>query len=315
MMGEFPPYAKLPPAGPIAARHSWGVFGDADELGRVNLLTEARVVAACRQVKRGAVFNLCMPLTLPDPPWVEGRERLQHEIFAIDRNAQDDRLQNFYLQASTQWDGLRHIRARELGFYGGRQQDQAGPDGGELGIERWVQHGLVGRGVVVDVARRCEENGTPLSAREGTPITVEMLEDTLQAQGAALQAGDFCLLRTGYVAAYLAAAADEREDFAIERDCPGLHAGEEMAEYLWDHGVVAIAADNPAVEVVPGSPAVGSLHRRLIPLLGFVLGELFDFEALAEDCASDGRYTCLFVGVPLNLPGAVGSPGNAIALK
>ena len=103
--------------------------------------------------------------------------------------------------------------------------------------------------------------------------------------------------------------------FSEERDCPGLYAGEEMAEYLWDRGVVGVVTDNPAVEVVPGSREAGSLHRRLIPLLGFALGELFDLEALAADCAGDGRYSCLFVGVPLNLPGGVGSPGNAIAIK
>jgi hypothetical protein len=74
-------------------------------------------------------------------------------------------------------------------------------------------------------------------------------------------------------------------------------------------------ADNPAVEAVPGSPAIGSLHRRLIPLLGFALGELFDLDAIAADCRSDGRYDCLFIGVPLNLPGGIGSPGNAVAVK
>ena len=80
-------------------------------------------------------------------------------------------------------------------------------------------------------------------------------------------------------------------------------------------GVAAIAADNPAVEVVPGSREAGSLHRRLIPLLGFVLGELFDLEELAAACAADGRGTCLFVAVPLHVPGGVGSPGNAIAIR
>jgi hypothetical protein len=74
-------------------------------------------------------------------------------------------------------------------------------------------------------------------------------------------------------------------------------------------------ADNPAVEVVPGDPEAGSLHRRLIPLLGFPLGEFFVLDGLAQACAQDGRYTCLFVGVPLNLPGGVGSPGNAIAIR
>ena len=45
--------------------------------------------------------------------------------------------------------------------------------------------------------------------------------------------------------------------------------------------VAAVAADNPAVDAVPVDPAVGSLHRRLIPCLGFAIGELFDFAPLA----------------------------------
>ena len=69
------------------------------------------------------------------------------------------------------------------------------------------------------------------------------------------------------------------------------------------------------MEVIPGRAEDGYLHRRLIPMLGFALGELFDFEALSRDCASDGRYTCFFSGAPLYLPGGVGSPANAVAVK
>jgi kynurenine formamidase len=304
----LPRYRDLPRADPIDAAHAWDAFGRDDELGRINLVTPASVLAAASEVQRGRVFNLCLPLTLPDPPWDASRGALSHEVLEIDRNTQDDVLRDFYPQASTQWDGLRHVRARELGFYGGRDSDVAGPGGAELGIERWVEHGVVGRGVLADVERHA-----PLDARTGTPITVDMLRAALG--DVELRAGDVLLVRTGYVTAYKAASASERADFAVDRDCPGLHAGEEMAEFLWDSGVAAIATDNPAVEVVPGSREVGSLHRRLIPLLGFMLGELFDLDELAADCADDGRSTCLFVAVPLNVPGGVGSPGNAIAIK
>jgi hypothetical protein len=53
----------------------------------------------------------------------------------------------------------------------------------------------------------------------------------------------------------------------------GLDASAEMARFLWDKGFAAVAADNPTVEVRPGDPTVGSLHRRLIPALGLPLGE------------------------------------------
>jgi kynurenine formamidase len=312
---EFPPYRDLPRVEALHGRHAWGVFGEHDQLGRVNLLTPERVAAACREAVRGVVFNLSLPLHLPDPPWVSARSRLRHEMFMLNENMQDDWLDGFYLQASTQWDGLRHVRAPELGYYGGRQAEQAGPGGTELGIEKWAEHGPVGRGVVADVARHAAAAGRPLDPRAGTPITTQMLDDVLAAEDTELRAGDFLLVRTGYLTAYLRAGDDERASFNVQRDCPGLHAGEDMAEYLWDRGVAGVAADNPAVEVVPLDPEAGSLHRRLIPLLGFVLGEFFNLDRLAEDCAADGRYTCLLVGVPLNLAGGVGSPGNSIAVK
>lgn len=314
--GSFPLYNALPQAHPVEARHAWGVFGAEDELGRINLLSAEVVLAASREVRSGTVINLCLPLDLPEPPWEPYRSRYLHTIFPVDRNTQDDYLDSFYLQRSTQWDGLRHIRARELGFYGGRQADEAGPEGTKLGIEKWAHHGLVGRGVLADVGRFAEATfGTALDPHEGTPITVEMLRNTLEQEGVTPRRGDILMVRTGYLEAYLVASPEGRARFAEVRDCPGLHAGEEMAQYLWDSGFAAVLADNPALEVVPGSREIGSLHRRLIPLLGFAIGELFDLGELARQSNEDCRYTCLFVAVPLNLPGAVGSPGNAIAIR
>ena len=87
-----------------------------------------------------------------------------------------------------------------------------------------------------------------------------------------------------------------------------------MSRFLWDSGVAALPCDNPSVEVVPADPSDGSLHRRLIPHLGFAIGELFDFGPLAVACRRAGRYEFLFTGVPLNVTGAVGSPANAVAI-
>jgi hypothetical protein len=42
------------------------------------------------------------------------------------------------------------------------------------------------------------------------------------------------------------------------------------------------------------------------PLLGPMMGELFDLEVLSASCAADGVDECLFAGKPLNLPGGVG---------
>jgi kynurenine formamidase len=96
---------------------------------------------------------------------------------------------------------------------------------------------------------------------------------------------------------------------------PGLDPSVETAGWLWDRGIAAIAADNPALEALRVDAAVGFQHRRLIALQGMAIGELWDLEELAEDCAQDGVYEFMLVAAPLYIPGGVGSPANAYAIK
>ena len=49
-------------------------------------------------------------------------------------------------------------------------------------------------------------------------------------------------------------------------------------------------------------------------MLGMPLGELWDLEELAAACATTGRYECCVASVPLNVPGGVASPANAMAI-
>jgi kynurenine formamidase len=316
MLTEIPRYADLSIG--AGGRHASGIFGADDDLGRLNLLTADATNAAAAEIQRGRIFNLSLPLNLPDPPWSKIRKPYSHHIYHFDgrEEIQDDYVDGFYLQHSTQWDGLRHVSNPATGrFYNDVEASAAGPGGTRLGIEKWAQHGIAGRAVLADVSRYASRSGRPLNPRVSAPITVQLLADTLRAEGVDLRAGDILLVRTGFLEAYLAADAAGRRDFARHRDCPGLHSGEEMAEFLWDSGVAVVAADNLAVEPVPPFPADESLHQRLIPLLGFALGELFELGDLARDSAADGRYTSFFVAVPLYIPGGVGSPGNAIAIK
>ena len=57
------------------------------------------------------------------------------------------------------------------------------------------------------------------------------------------------------------------------------------------------------------------MHPTLIALLGLCIGELWDLEALAADCAADGVWACMVTCKPLNLTGGVGSPANAMAIR
>jgi hypothetical protein len=88
-----------------------------------------------------------------------------------------------------------------------------------------------------------------------------------------------------------------------------------MVSYLWDSGVVAVVGDNPALEAHPFDPEGFSLHANLLALLGVPIGELWAMDRLATDCATDGVYEGLLTSAPLNAPGGIGSPANALALK
>lgn len=293
--------------------HSWGLWGEGNELGTINNLTAEHVLFAAGSIKTGTVHCLSLPLDVPGGS-PGPRKPYRHTIYRPDRNTQDDYLEDFYLQFSSQWDGLRHVQAREFGFYGGVSEFDAGPDGARLGIEQWARRGIVGRGVLVDVCAYLDRQSLQVDPFSSFQITTSMIEGTLEQQQVTLREGDILLIRTGYVSALLSLAPAERLAKVTEGHSLGLSAGEDMAEYLWDHHLAAVVADNLAVEAMPVDPTAGFLHRRLIPMLGFALGELFALDGLAECCRDTGYYTCFFVAAPLYLPGGVGSPANAVAI-
>lgn len=329
MGARIPKYADLPIRPDLPAGSSWGVWGDDDDVGAVNFLTDDRVAVAAQLVRRGAVFSLNWSLDQPDPP-ILGRRPLAHTVLD-GPSGTDDKYDEFFPQASSQWDALAHIKHPEHGFYNGfrREDFNAGPHG-RLGIDAWGRRGIAGRFVLIDVARWAERSGRPFDPGDTASFGVAALEQALAAQRTTLAPGSILLLRFGWMAWYEQSSPETRERLAlahdfddVERDwdhffpAPGIEASEEMAAWLWDHEVAVVAADCPAVEAMPMSRASVEtfLHFRLIPLLGLALGEMWDLERLAADCADDGVYEGLLVSAPLNKPGGAGSPANAIALK
>ncbi len=306
------PFDELPRLPQSGLRHSWHVHGPGDQFGTLNRLTGDVVAAATAAVRTGERIGLSLPLGLPDPSFF-GRQPPKHTVFPMWPGAWDDRLDGFYPQASSQWDGLRHIAAPD-GFYGGWQgSPDADPE--PLGIQHWARQGIIGRGVLIDLAAGGHD---PFEVKA---FSVAEVEAVLREQGSRLRLGDILCVRTGWMDSYLALDEQGRRDLAermadpLGYRCAGLSGSEEMSRFLWDSGAAAVTADNPAVEVVPVDREAGSLHLRLIPCLGFAIGELFDFAALAAACHRDGRYEFLFASVPLNLDGGCGSPANAVAIR
>lgn len=49
-------------------------------------------------------------------------------------------------------------------------------------------------------------------------------------------------------------------------------------------------------------------------LSGMPIGELWELKRLSSHCKETGRYSFMLTSAPLNHPGLVGSPSNALAI-
>lgn len=196
---HFPTYAELLARTDAPAGSAWGLFGPDDELGTLNHLTPERVREAVGVVRTGEVVNLNLPLEAFDPPVSPFRKSLQHNIYANNPSHRDEYLDSFYPQASTQLDGFRHIGHPEFGFYNGADPDRFQPRDPFLGINRFVEHGIVGRGVLVDVDRFRRAQGRPIDHAAAEAIPITDVADAAAEQGVEFRPGDVLLVRTGWV--------------------------------------------------------------------------------------------------------------------
>jgi len=316
---NLPKYGELPIVEGTQERSAWGTFGNDDEYGCLNFLTPERVTAAANLIRTGKGVSLNLPIDVPGMQFWSSRDgSLEHHV-EVKRTGRDDYLSGFYLQGSTQWDALSHVRFRGHGYYGGRQD--ADIDAGALGIDRWASRGIFGRGVLADVARYQEDARHPIDPQERFAIDKELLEAVLSQERTELEPGTLLLVRTGWLRWYLQRSPQEltqmQEHFVVDRSSfnwPGIDAGIPTVAWLWDHQVAAVAADNPTLEVIRYLPERGWAHHRLLALLGMPLGELWALDELSEHCRATGRYDFFLSSAPLAVPGGVGSPANAYAV-
>ncbi len=243
---NLPRYDDLPVAPGVPAGSSWGLWGEHDVFGCLNLLTPERVVEAAKLIQRGAVFPLNWDMRMPDPP-LFSRARFEHEVTGKPPSiGHDDVLHGWNTQSSSQWDGFRHVRHPVHGHYGGVPDE-------EHGMHHWASRGLVGRAVLVDVGRWRAAQGRPLQMDQPDAITPDDILGTLAAQGTTVEPGDVLLMRTGWVGWYSSLDMDTRTRMSdrTQMAAPGLPPGEATARFLWDLHIAAIGADNPAVEIWP----------------------------------------------------------------
>jgi kynurenine formamidase len=311
----------------LAARYSnWGRWGPDDELGTLNHIKADDVIGASRLVRSGRIFSLAIPVD-ENGPQTGGFGRFNPiHLMVRDGNAavtgtvvrdfyggQDrwirgtDDLLILPLQSGTQWDSLAHI-IFEKQMYNGYDATWVGSKGALRNDIANARDRVVGRGVLLDIPRH---RGLPW-LEPGDQIHSEDLDECARSQGVAVGRGDILLIRTGQIAQCRAAGS-----WGTYAGGPAPGLALDSASWIFERDVGAVACDTWGLEVQPNqTPDVFQpLHIILIVSMGLLVGEIFDLEALAEDCAADNRYEFLFTAPPLPITGGVGSPVNPLAIK
>jgi kynurenine formamidase len=299
----------------------WGRWGDDDQVGTVNLISPSDVVAAAGLIRRGAVFSLALPFDDKGPqkghlrrfnPMLfmlrDGDDAVARDLMGVPRGigAADD-VVLMSTQGGTQWDALGHM------FYDGKMWNgYSATEVSSLGAERndvaQYRDRIVSRGVLLDLPRFMDV----LWLDPGRAVTGEELDACAAAQGVEIRRGDILLIRFGQIAQ--CRAAGSWGDYA-GGDAPGLAF--DTLGWITEREIAGLATDTWGAEVRPNefSYVNQPWHRVALPSMGLLVGEIFDLEGLATDCASDGVYDVFFVACPLPITGAVGSPVNPIAIK
>jgi kynurenine formamidase len=292
---------------------NWGRWGDDDEIGTLNHVTPERLIAAARLVKRGQVFDLGIPFDGNGPQ--PGGARI-NPVRLMSETGQDQDFPGAFhyaddyvfmpLQAASQWDGLAHVFYDDQ-MYNGFPASDIGPHGAKHCSIDKIAKGVVGRGVLLDIARL---KGVEWLAM-GEAITAADLDRAADLQGVALHGGDIVFVRTGW-----------RTKFKTDGDATEFMEGEpglglDCCEWLHHHDVAAVASDNWAIEVLPGEidSELLPVHMVLIRDMGMTLGEILDLDELAADCVNDGVWEFFLTAPPIKFTAAVGSPINPLAIK
>ena len=185
---------------------------------------------------------------------------------------------------------------------------------GKADVSTVADHGIVGRGVLLDVGRAMgDENGR---LEPNACISLDDLRQTADGQGVTLRKRDVPLIRTGSAAR---ARDDDPEREWAPLEEPGICYSEELVNWVHEMEFPTIGGDTLSVEknvqTIDGEEYLVPLHGAFHRNLGVPFIEVLWLEDLGRSCARDGVYDFLFAGAPLNIERATGAPINPVAVK
>uniref|UniRef100_A0A0W0GDE6 Cyclase family protein n=1 Tax=Moniliophthora roreri TaxID=221103 RepID=A0A0W0GDE6_MONRR len=209
------------------------------------------------------------------------------------RPGRDDEI-NINTQSGSQWDGLRHFGLMDHGvFYNDIHMDTMSggvipiadpknidPALARIGIQKWAEHGISGRGVLVDLVRYYATNPDggperqlPYDPWSTHPITVKEIETVAAHQGVKFRQGDILILRVGFIKKYHESTQNERDALVSRPEqFAGIEQSDEMKRFLWNNHFAAVASDQPALERWPTPEGTPHMHQTILGLWGMPIG-------------------------------------------
>ena len=296
------------------ATRNWGRWGDDDERGTLNLLTDERRAAAGALVRSGRTVSLGR--NLPVVPSPEAPSPAHHHMIAAGDARDANGIPGYeasrdYVGTDVHGMGITHVDALCHMFvrgemYGGRSADLVKSTGALANTIMAGADGLAGRGVLLDLPRAFGVEHLP----GNTAVGVAGLERAERELGVRVEEGDLLVIGTGRDVRR--AAAGRLDPF--QDGLAGLHA--ECLPWLHERGVAVLGSDG----ISDPTPGLGipdwpfPIHQVGIVGLGLHLIDNLALDDLSAACADAGRFEFLLTVAPLRIVGGTGCPVNPIAV-
>jgi kynurenine formamidase len=282
-------------------------YGPKDEMGAGNLMTPAVAAEAAKLVKTGKTYQLGEETNSKTPAFgtrtftilIQQPGQAHGASLGPTKTTYNDDIINGYVAVGSQIDGLGHIGVDGVYFNCFKASEFAQADGlKKLGTEKLPA--IVTRGIVLDMTAQFNQN----PVKEGTAFNRKEIDEAAARQGISIKKGDVVLFHTGWQSLV---GKDDKRFLAGE---PGL--GKEGALYLASKEVVAVGADQWALEVIPFEPGVGvfEVHQLLLPRFGIYILENMKTDELVKDKA----WEFMFVLGHARITGSVQAIINPVAI-
>lgn len=286
---------------------NWGRWPN--DRGTLNLITPQATLRGVSSVRNGHIIH-CARETLAEDP-VYGWPGVDHKMEYVGMPYATNDLQtaldvikiNPHGMVTTHIDALSHVGYKGYTFNGRRFDDVVDMENGAKIQDVRELHGIVTRGVFVDVARARGIDGLA----PGDSVKPDEISEALGR----MQSGDAFIVRTGVT---LTHGIPPKEGEDRHGQIGGLHI--DCIDMIAEAGACVLASDSPN-DTFPSPIAdvcLSPVHRLSLVFWGMPLIHNMDLERLGKYCAEQKRDDFLFTVAPLNIPNATGSPCTPVAV-